>query len=396
MCAVNVIVQLVFIVHASASSVLRVGNRIVDELDINNVFVDTLVENVISRLGDRVWNPSRPCHAHLDQTTVEKPTSSHVSSQVPASCLPSTLERLRSIPNVITQKLAEQNVERFRQFPNIIAVKPSEQSTGKEQRKFLHDQQPTKVSTVVHRRFRELEARVVNHHLPHRVALAMGPDDGLPFSVAVEVLSPGSRTEMPVNVGYKLVFILSGSLETHWVRGEDAQAGRVNASAGDVVLFPPEQLHIVEVTDQRPCHMLTFILDAHVGAGSGRKAASEWVDWIRKGLPAGPLSVQDFQSMHPRWEHAPPQAAMQLPRNVTQDTLDWPMQRSPLKVKRKHIHNADGVAAVPTNALALIFHARQLPFNFALEDFAPGHITPVHKHDMAHEFFYILSGDGIG
>eukprot|EP00746_Dinoflagellata_sp_MGD_P001474 gnl/MRDRNA2_/MRDRNA2_102771_c0_seq1.p1 gnl/MRDRNA2_/MRDRNA2_102771_c0~~gnl/MRDRNA2_/MRDRNA2_102771_c0_seq1.p1 ORF type:complete len:492 (+),score=68.72 gnl/MRDRNA2_/MRDRNA2_102771_c0_seq1:52-1527(+) len=298
-----------------------------------------------------------------------------------------------------------------RHISNVVAHKLSEQDVFAPhlQRLPHHGWSPRK-SSAVHRRFKELETWVVNHDLPHRVAPAMGPDDGLPFSVGVEVLSPGGHTVMPVNAGYKLIFVLSGSFETFGVTDEGGEAGQIIADTGDVMLFPPNQRHTLEVRGTAPCHMLTFILDARIGTGSGSKGSSEWVDWVRMGRPVGPLNNSDFLAMHPKetdshphWERLSQQSAELSATPIARDTikerqeiLNWPMQRSPLRLRRKHLRNAEGVAAVPTNALALIFHARQLPFNFALEDFAPGHVTPIHKHDMAHELFYILSGEGIG
>lgn len=49
-----------------------------------------------------------------------------------------------------------------------------------------------------------------------------------------------------------------------------------------------------------------------------------------------------------------------------------------------------------TNRLALIFDpfAHEVPLSFGLEIFEPGHRTPRHVHTMAHEVFFVLSGEG--
>jgi len=55
-----------------------------------------------------------------------------------------------------------------------------------------------------------------------------------------------------------------------------------------------------------------------------------------------------------------------------------------------------------TNRLSLAFdpladdEASRTPFTFGVEAFDPGHLTPPHVHDTAHELFFILAGSGEG
>lgn len=73
----------------------------------------------------------------------------------------------------------------------------------------------------------------------------------------------------------------------------------------------------------------------------------------------------------------------------------WPAHRPISALKAKHLQKKEGIATVPTNRLLLVFDSRELPFNFALEMFEVGHVTPQHTHPDGHELFYILQGEGV-
>lgn len=394
------VVSLLFVVSDAKVKEL-LASRTGDEQHAMDSVAEKLIDKLVDKMFDLVMRVSPLNCTDLDSTTLVRPRRLtmplHLSCPFMTSCVASPFlqgERFRPASKVMAQGLsASESMQQLlrHEWPAIGSVTATGLSATAE-------------SSVVHRRFKDLEAFVVNRDSPHRIALAMGPDDGLPFSVGVEVLPAGSRTVMDVNPGYELFFVLSGSLEAYCLQDEEAQGDvprKVTADAGDVVLFPPRKLHTIEVTGRRPCHMLTFMLDPHGGNVSRARGTREWVEWVRRGTPVGPLTTNDFQAMHPQRERTSPTSGSSKFRDATKDNvneegLHWPAQRSPLKLKRKHMRSAEGVAAVPTNALSLIFHARQLPFNFALEDFSPGHVTPVHRHDMAHELFYILSGEGVG
>lgn len=251
----------------------------------------------------------------------------------------------------------------------------------------------------------------------NRVGLIVDPErDELPFSFTVEVFEAGTVTEMAVNPGFELFYVLQGK-GTAFCEGEKMN---VPFGVGDSLLFPPKLTHGVSAGADESVVVLGLMLHAP-GVGVSPHA---FVQWATGGDAVGPLCPAELASLYTSATAAttaataakntpPPTAATTATTAAptaapltaassdasttvtTSPTLPrWPSRRGIHELVPMHLAGASGLAAAPTNRLLLVYDSHTVPFVFALEVFNPGHLTPHHIHPDGHELFYILSGEG--
>mmetsp|Transcript_5695 Transcript_5695/g.20725 ORF Transcript_5695/g.20725 Transcript_5695/m.20725 type:complete len:444 (+) Transcript_5695:131-1462(+) len=272
---------------------------------------------------------------------------------------------------------------------------------------------------------KDVVVRDVNEHAPHPLGMIVNPvEDDFPFSFSAEVFD--TETHLTVTPGFQLFFVVSGSGSAFLKDSETGELlGNESVQPGDIVLFPPQGIHGIACDEGAKIHALGLMLHA---PGVGRSAV-EFGSWFGGDGDDVGFSAEDMAILCPQYlqeqmpsddmeeahmlsaegEGGSEKIAWDLEERFSQATgMDieyeyqpdnlrkWPVKRSLWNLRGRYLLNAKGIAAneTPTNQLALVFDSSTHPFNFALEMFDKGHITPLHSHPSGHELFYILEGKG--